>query len=881
MSVNQVLQTIPQLSSFNRLQVQAGQGNAGTVNRPNLRNLEGNAVAGNSTTLILLDGHRLVGAGVNSNSPDPDIIPPGALQRIEVVADGGSAIYGSDAVAGVLNFITRKRFDGLKVDGHYGIADNYHQADISGIVGKDWGSGSAYVSYNYSERGALFGRDRDFNRQFPDEGTGITRGLIDIRCNPGTVSVTNAGVTTFYALPFTTATAPAAANTTNQCDANDFAALYPRETRHSALASISQQFGERITVDLRGFYTKRKTHLVAGPFRQTAGVSVATLNTFFPTRRTGREPTTGSAQSVQYQIGPTDASGQDIDLETWGLTPTLTADLGGGWQLRALGSYGRSDTVSIQRTVNTATINNAINAGLFNPYDPAGSDPAAVAAILNNQTYGRGRQRLADARLILDGELFSLPGGEVKLAAGVEYQHEQFRNLTGTNIQAGTVRTGTPALLLPRAGTNVLTTIVPAVAAKDFFHVTRDIKSAFGELVVPIFGEDNATTLLHELTISVAGRYDDYSDVGHTFNPKYAITWRPVDWIKLRANMGDSFNAPGLADSPLAAPATAIIAPSVPPPQLRVSQGGPYPDPIAGRQTASLALNGTTAGITPQTAKTFSFGADVQPPFIPGLNLSATYYHIKLSNIIAQPSPIQGDLALFRDLPSVIIVNPTLEQINAFLAESVAPAQDRSSGACAAGGGFPTCIYSLQRNQKQNLGVQKVGGIDLSGSYHTDTSFGSLDFGVNGNYELERKLTGDPLTPFRNTLRRNTSKYSLRATAGADIGSFRAQVTANHNAGYTLAPPVGFSGTVSTGPFAGQTFTQQTKVDSFTVVNLFFRYQVPDEGLFRDIELSVNVDNLFDQDPPEFRSSITTGGLGITNGQTIGRFVQFGISKKF
>ncbi len=121
----QLLQSVPQMGAFNALQFPTGFGNSVTINRPNLRNLPGVNTAGGSSTLVLLDGHRIVGMGITSASPDPDVIPSSAIERLEVVPDGGSAIYGSDAVAGVLNFTTRKKFDGVQVGGKIGFADNY------------------------------------------------------------------------------------------------------------------------------------------------------------------------------------------------------------------------------------------------------------------------------------------------------------------------------------------------------------------------------------------------------------------------------------------------------------------------------------------------------------------------------------------------------------------------------------------------------------------------------------------------------------------------------------------------------------------------------------------------------------------------------------
>jgi iron complex outermembrane receptor protein len=207
----QLLQTIPQLGSFNTLYFPPASGNTTTVNRPNLRNLPGFTTAGGSTTLVLMDGHRLVGAGIVSTTPDPDIIPPGAIERVEIIPDGGSAVYGSDAVAGVINFITRRKFDGFQADGHYGFADKYHQWDVSATAGKDWGAGGIYVSYNYAEHTNLLGRDRDYVRQYPFAG-GVSNGFINTACPLGNVLVG----TTLYGLPYTTATAATVAGKPNQ-----------------------------------------------------------------------------------------------------------------------------------------------------------------------------------------------------------------------------------------------------------------------------------------------------------------------------------------------------------------------------------------------------------------------------------------------------------------------------------------------------------------------------------------------------------------------------------------------------------------------------------------------------------------------------------------
>jgi iron complex outermembrane receptor protein len=123
-TANDLLSTIPQVSNlFNTvpgslLNIAPNQIQVVT---PNLRNLTPQT-GSSSSTLVLIDGHRIAGVGVTQSAVDPDVIPTGAIERVEIVVDGGSATYGTDAVGGVVNFITRKRYDGLQVDAHYGDA---------------------------------------------------------------------------------------------------------------------------------------------------------------------------------------------------------------------------------------------------------------------------------------------------------------------------------------------------------------------------------------------------------------------------------------------------------------------------------------------------------------------------------------------------------------------------------------------------------------------------------------------------------------------------------------------------------------------------------------------------------------------------------------
>ncbi|HUD31001.1 MAG TPA: TonB-dependent receptor [Novosphingobium sp.] len=867
-SVAQLLQTIPQLGSFNSLQQPLGNSSEVTVNRPNLRSLPGFNSASGSTTLVLMDGHRLVGMGVTSTTPDPDVIPAGVIERLEIVPDGGSAVYGSDAVAGVMNFITLKRFDGIKADGSYSFADDYWSWDANVTAGKDWGSGSLFVSYAYLKSDEILGKDRDYIRQYPNASTGYT----ELRCEPGNIEAL-AG-----------AYAPAGSvfgvngGAVNQCDASDYATVYPRSERHSVFAGLTQQLSDKLSVEVRGYYTNRKTYVQNGPFRASeiivpsffAGTAAALgipaitspyspftfggivngAPVFVPGNANARD----LIQQVDFQFGPDDAQHTDLALDTWGLSSTFAYDLDGNFRLRLLGNYGQSTASRIATGFNEQALQNAIRAGLFNPYDVASSNPDAVDIISNFEEYGRTRQRFTNFRAIVDGDLFQMPAGAAKIAVGLEYFREDFNSARGQAIP-GFEFSGADAQYVGA------TLVAPAQPGVFRFDVGRNVKSAFGELVVPVLDEGDGVGL----TVSAAGRYDDYSDVGDTFNPRLGATLKPVDWISVHGAWGKSFNAPGLGDKEGADNDTLYILSGsaasfyAPPAALQAANGGPYPNYDGG---LVVAMRGNAPGIKPQKATTMTLGIDVEPPVLPGLRLSATYYNIAYKNFIGL-APFENPALLYRDFSNLITIAPSQALLDEALANADIIAQGSPPISAAR-------TYAFLDARKRNLGNFKLDGIDFALNYRTATAFGSIFLSANGTYELHRKRSNVPGGDYIDVLSKNTSRLRARTIAGAEVGPVLGQIAWNFTEGYDLDPAVGFE--------------PQEHFNSFNTFDLFFKLDVPGGGIAQDLALTVNVNNVFDQDPPVYRGpSSISGAMGIDPlvANTVGRLVKIGISKQF
>ena len=496
LDTNQLLAQVPQITSaFNQVPVLPSTDPGNSVIRPQLRNF--GTVSGSSSTLVMIDGHRTVGAGITITAPDPGIIPPAVLERIDVVPDGGSAIYGSDAVAGVINFVTRRRFDGVQFDARYGFADNYHQWDTNLTVGKDWGKGGAYISYSRAERDALLGRDLDWFRQTtPNEGYGM----------PDTVLIDG----TTYALP------DRVPGTIAQVDNLDGQAFVPKEQRDSLFGVFNQELTDTVDLDVRAFYSKRTNDIdidSAGGTSRGEGV-ITPANPFWVP--IGSE----LQQTVRFSYG---SLLRVNELEEYGVAATVTADISDDWQIRGLLNWGRSNNSllepNVDQGVETAALAATTTDTALNPYDLSRTNPAVLESIFW-MDLDRGRQTMKDARVILDGSVFKMPGGEIRLAVGGEYTEEE-AVFQFTNSPTETVTT----------------------------RPSRDITAFFGEVVIPLVGPDNAVAGIHSLSLSAAIRHDDYSDVGSTTNPRLGLSYKPVDWMTVRGNWGESFIAPSVADT--------------------------------------------------------------------------------------------------------------------------------------------------------------------------------------------------------------------------------------------------------------------------------------------------------------------------------------------
>ena len=491
---------------------QDGAANTTRISGINLRGI------GNEATLLLINGRRLAPAGVIKSLYDPNVIPVSAVERLEVVVDGASAIYGSDAVAGVVNIITRKNWNGAETQLRYGSGDGTDQKIVSQNFGYTWESGSVFGAYEHNERDSLAAADRDFastDRR--------ARGGSDARSNLASAGNIVNGATR-YPLPQGSGIglnpASLVAGPANRFDDGLFPELLPSQQRDSFFLDARQEFG-RFSAWYQGWYTMRDFEERVSP--ASGQLRVPNTNAFFVAPAALGNVT---FVNVEYRFLAEDADPRLIGEENAQQNAVgLSFDAGHDWAIDTY--YNVSENRGFQSRgaiTNGAALTNALAssnpATAFNPYGDGTfnvtNNPALMDLIIaNRDTTATSEAR--DFSVKADGPLFDLPGGSVRSALGFERHDNEFRQrLDATNVLA----TG-------------------EVVTKNVLN-RRHNSSLFAEVFVPIVGGSTGMTGLRELSLSAAVRYEDYSDFGETTDPKYGLTYKPLDSLTVRATYGTS-----------------------------------------------------------------------------------------------------------------------------------------------------------------------------------------------------------------------------------------------------------------------------------------------------------------------------------------------------
>ncbi|MES2338762.1 MAG: TonB-dependent receptor [Pseudomonadota bacterium] len=817
-TIQSLVETIP--SNF-------GGGLNESVNGTTSRNNAGNNVAlgssinlrglGPNSTLILFDGNRPALGGVSGLFADVSLIPQLAIERVEILTDGASAIYGSDAVAGVVNFRFRRDFDGFESWARVGSADgDFSEYQLGQLAGAKWSGGSATLAYQYSERGNLSGAQRryatDDLRPFggPDYRSLFT--------TPGTIIAANGAI---FGIPAGQdgrglTAAQLIPGRTSRRDVRKETDLLPAQRSHSVYAALEQDVAEWLSVYARGLYGRRAFEATRALGSESV-VRVPVTNAFYVDPIGTRQPVT-VRYNFREDLGPQRREG-NVD----GLTATsgLVAKFG-PWRTEVNGGYGKYvEHANYLNLLNTfrltaalADVNPATAFSLFG--DGLDTNQATIDRVRGSR-HLTTRSTVWSAAVRADGPLLELPGGTLRLAVGAEHRHE---SITATDIidtrAAAPVETGYPGL--PNA---------------------RDIDAVYGELLVPIV--DGQRWFPGSLTLSAAARHERYSDFGTTTNPKLGLAWRPRRGVTLRGSYGQSFRAPGFGD---------LVGPSG-----NLYQPLELVDPQSPTGTSiALGLFGYSDVIGPEKATNWTAGVDFADWPIPGLKASASYFDIAYRDRIASATAEYASYLTRRDIYGALVN----EQPDSALVASFFASPNFSNPLGVTPGQIDVIIDALLRN----LSSTHIRGIDFDVELARAFAGGTATLGITGTRLLgidQRITASSPAADIVSTLG-NPVDLRLRGRLGWAKGAFDASMFVNHVGGYT-----------------NLTVMPSERVGAWTTYDLSLGLRIDVPTPLRSARFALSATNLFDADPPYVTNHAFDSTLGYDpeQGSAVGRLIAF------
>lgn len=774
---------------------------------------------GASATLVLINGRRPAPGGFNAAFVDVSNIPASAIERIEVLPDGASAIYGSDAISGVVNIILRKDYDGAETRVRYGTfsgdADEYQ---ASQLFGRSWNGGNALAGYQYSKRDALAMTDRDFSADSDQRSRGGDN-FSSFLSNPGNIISPFTGEPAFAIPGGQDGTAlavsdllPGVTNLQNSAEHNN---LLPEQEMHSAFFNLSQDLGARLHLFAEGRYNARDVALSGGGFETFLFVPAS--NAFFFGDPFGFGfPFVFVGYNFFDDLGPIVSSGES---ESYGGVLGATFDLGNAWQITLAGSYAKEKNRSDSPGIDFAALGQALAdpdpATAFNPFGVgSNTNPATLDGIR-----GTSRQRSAadlwNADIKVDGSLFRLAGGMAKLAIGADRREENFdRDVINHEVGGADVSVGRG----------------------------RMVSALFAELALPFVGQDNAMPGVRRMDVSLAGRYEDYSDFGTTFNPKLGLRWTPVESLTLRGTWGTSFKAPRLAELDESTNVAILF---------------PVADPQSPSGSSSaLVLVGNNENLQEETATTWTAGFDVSPATVPGLTLSLTYYDIDFVDRIITPGPVNFTNILLEEdrWTEVINRNPSQAEVDAICNSDFFLGTPESCTFSP-----PAVILDVR---KRNLASTKVRGLDLNVKQTFDTTYGVFNVGLNGSYNFSFEQAASDASPrfdVANTLN-NPLALRFRGSLSWSRGGWGVTTTINYADSYQDARS-----------------QPNRPIDSWTTVDQQVSYRTAaGDDMLDNLSLVLSAVNVFDKDPPFVNQSI---GYDPANANPFGRLISLQITK--
>ena len=657
----------------------------GTTDRNNNGNSSANLRGlGSNSTLVLLNGRRVPAHGAKGNSVDLNFIPLAAIERVEVLKDGASAIYGTDAIGGVINFILRRDYTGLEATGFVDITEQgggniYRGSLLGGLgnLGSDGFNVMASLTYDKQEKLGGYG-ERAFANGFQP-----ARGLSPDTTGTPFATQTGAAGTALGATYTLPATGAQTYNRANLLSFQGNCGIIPFQSQYQSALWGSPGFAnacafdyggsevliqplERINLLARGSFSLGPDHTL---FAEFTGSQTKATKDFEPYQIT----TTGGLAASQYPVAgpyyqnltafvPTfnaalpiayrwrcDICGNrtiETTTDAWRLLVGAEGTLA-GWDYKTGLSLAESKATSLLAAgyyytnadpTNTARpngLNSVLGSGVVNPWllpgqtqTQAALDAMALASAAGSKLFD-GKSTTTQLDATASRELMKLDGGALAVAVGVDLRQESYRFDDGS----------------------VTTRPINAAPFDPLFpKVKRDITAVYGEVVAPLFKGFEA---------SLALRTDRYSDFGTTTNPKVSLKWTPVQQVLLRGSYNEGFRAPSFFQ--LYTQTTEAQVPgNIADPVLCPGGNGPGAD-LTVCAIRPNAQQGGNPGLKPETSKQWTLGFVVSPA--DWVSFSADLWEVKRTDLIYELTA-QQVVANYTTFPENLVRSPVNDRLD-------------------------------------------------------------------------------------------------------------------------------------------------------------------------------------------------------------------------
>ena len=781
LTLGDILQDLPAVMGP-QTNPQVNNGGGGGSSTAALRGL------GARRTLVLVDGHRVnvtaFGGNVDINS-----IPINMIERVEVLTTGASSVYGSDAVAGVVNFITRQNYQGAEFSTDYGISDkdDGERKGYHFMFGQTTDKGSIVAGVDYNKQDAIV----EGNRKFSSVASSLSS---DHHGHPvGSAGGSATGQFGNITLPValrgqfncsgTTAVARTAGTDGSsladyhcfgQADKYNYAAVNyavtPQE-RTNVFVTGTYHLTDKVDAYMTAYHNKTSSafDLAPDPVTTGGGVVVSAQNYYNPF---GVEFSSTSGNTFGFRAIPLGLrgaqTGSNNDQFDAGFKGSFNiADRDWNWDFGF--DYGHSSFTSTilglednsvlnpafgPSFLNPATgkvtcgqpgaiVDNCIAANPFNVNDP-NTIQALKNSLINPLSTGYSQEKVA--RLDLNGGLFDLPAGTTQLAIGGSYRKEYIHGIADPDLQTQAASSYQCA-----AGSQCISSLQGGY----------NVKEAYAELFIPILKD---VPFANALNVTLGDRWSKYSDFGSTNNAKISVEWRPIDDLLLRGNAAEIFRAPttfeifggatsiadklgndpcnhytGVGVAPGSGPALACAG--VPTDGTFVNQ-----DVAQNLQTALIGSGANFAGlpISAEHGRTFDFGFVYDPHWLPGFSVNVDVWRIYINDTIAALG-VQSTLNLC--YAGDLIFCPLIHRFT----------QGGSAGEIDPNTIDPT----------GNLGRTDTKGVDFGANYRLpETSFGKFAVGVNATYLAQYDNQSAPGTS-ANQVTHDAGKFLPFGSAGA------------------------------------------------------------------------------------------------------------------